>query len=690
MQHCAFTLWSVILSFSSVVWLSSYTLSLPEWAAKASITHYFNSKTHLSEEKATPKKLALIIAVSEYAPHTGWTKTSANHDVPLIKTALSKQGFDTTNDLILLQNEQATKGGMLQAFQAITEQAEKGSVVVIHYSGHGQQIMDLNGDELDGYDEALVPYDAPQEVKDNHRDYRGEKHLSDDELDGLTRKLRAKIGPQGNLLFLLDACHSGTATRGAARVRGTHLKIAPKDYHPQIQSSNSDSWDKTGEDPTLSPFIIFSSSGAGELNYEVEDVQGMMVGPLSYAFSRTLSEAGSRATYQGLFDKIKQEMLMLAPYQTPQIEGNASHQLFGGLAVDQPVYFLVENIHTPQQVSINGGELMGLYHGSKLAFYDIDVQDTSLQPPKARATVTESFLSSNTITLDRPLSEESLRNSWIFVEERTFGKMQVSCKLDLNSHTALNQTLLHTFNDIPTISIHENQAELLIRSAGQKIQLLSGAGYILLEENLSQDMDRLHRMIKQKVLDYARGKYLRQMYFSEPSLRLDFKIIPVSASGSEMRKIKSVPHAGTMEGEPLILKNGDHFKLSVSNKGSKKTYFCVLDIQPDNIINVLVPYGRRSPEEFVIEPGETKVLDGIFVIGEPYGKECFKLISTSTPISLIRMVNTRGSSGIPKGAHPLEVLFHSTYTSQGLRGANPVSIPPSSGHVSSIHFTISP
>jgi hypothetical protein len=31
---------------------------------------------------------------------------------------------------------------------------------IFNSSGHGQQIQDDNGDELDGYDEALIPYDA--------------------------------------------------------------------------------------------------------------------------------------------------------------------------------------------------------------------------------------------------------------------------------------------------------------------------------------------------------------------------------------------------------------------------------------------------------------------------------------------------------------------------------------------------
>src|SRR6185436_1140739 len=90
-------------------------------------------------------------------------------------------------------------------------------------------------DETDGYDEALVPYDAGMRfdpVTNN-----GSHHLRDDELGDKLRQLRKKIGNTGSLLVLLDACHSGTATRGQAIAitRGTDAKLEPSNYHPDIK-----------------------------------------------------------------------------------------------------------------------------------------------------------------------------------------------------------------------------------------------------------------------------------------------------------------------------------------------------------------------------------------------------------------------------------------------------------------------
>ena len=94
--------------------------------------------------------------------------------------------------------------------------------------------MDDNGDEIDGYDESLVPYDAPMNYQKGV--YEGENHLIDDEFGVLLSELREKVGPAGNVLTIIDACYSGTITRGkhSNRIRGTHIKMAPEDYNPAV------------------------------------------------------------------------------------------------------------------------------------------------------------------------------------------------------------------------------------------------------------------------------------------------------------------------------------------------------------------------------------------------------------------------------------------------------------------------
>ena len=71
-----------------------------------------------------------------------------------------------------------------------------GDSLVFHFSGHGGQEEDEDGDELDGQDETICPLDG---------DLNG--NIRDDEInDALVRPLV----PGVTLHAVVDACHSGT------------------------------------------------------------------------------------------------------------------------------------------------------------------------------------------------------------------------------------------------------------------------------------------------------------------------------------------------------------------------------------------------------------------------------------------------------------------------------------------------
>jgi len=133
------------------------------------------------------EKYALIIAVGDYPKKTGWSSISSVNDVPLIEQTLLNQGFKKEKIEILI-NENATYAGIKAALDKLLQKINPDDIVVIHYSGHGQQIFDDDeGEEIDGKDEALVPYDAW--VRYNHN-YKGENHFRDDELGNYITRFR--------------------------------------------------------------------------------------------------------------------------------------------------------------------------------------------------------------------------------------------------------------------------------------------------------------------------------------------------------------------------------------------------------------------------------------------------------------------------------------------------------------------
>ena len=95
----------------------------------------------------------------------------------------------------------------MAALNKIVKEADSNDVVYIHYSGHGSQVEDLNGDEpQDQLDETIVPQDGRTE---------GVPDITDDELEALLSQLKTS-----QAVVVLDSCHSGTATRGLeVRVR---------------------------------------------------------------------------------------------------------------------------------------------------------------------------------------------------------------------------------------------------------------------------------------------------------------------------------------------------------------------------------------------------------------------------------------------------------------------------------------
>ena len=153
-------------------------------------------------------KRALVIGLGEQQDKS-WAKIHGDNDVSYVKAMLERAGY---NEIDTLVNKHATKEGIVVAFQNMTNKCNNGDMVYIHFSGHGQQVTDVDGDEEDGWDEAWVPYDAF--FRYDEQMYKGENHLIDDEINVLLTNIKEKIGSSGAMLVVIDACHSAHATSG--------------------------------------------------------------------------------------------------------------------------------------------------------------------------------------------------------------------------------------------------------------------------------------------------------------------------------------------------------------------------------------------------------------------------------------------------------------------------------------------
>lgn len=236
-------------------------------------------------------KRALLVGISDYGnameDPNKWANISGANDVLLLSPLFSEQGYTVTS----LVDSQATHAGITKALSELAKESKKGDLVYIHFSMHGQPFEDLNGDEDDGWDEALIPVDAQMLYSEGV--YDGKNHLLDDELEVYFNDIRSKIGSEGHLYVILDACHSGTASRGDDdHIRGTRegFTRSGKDYTPDRTQETNDYF-TVASTKGQSPITFIEACRSYQVNREVRDVEtNTWYGSLSFYIAQSMKD----------------------------------------------------------------------------------------------------------------------------------------------------------------------------------------------------------------------------------------------------------------------------------------------------------------------------------------------------------------------------------------------------------------
>lgn len=141
-------------------------------------------------------KNALCVGINDY-PGTNSDLSGCVNDANDWAAELKGRGYAVES----LLDEKATRKGMVDALTKLIGNSKAGDSLVFTYSGHGSWLPDDGGDEPDGRDEMLCPYDIDQE-----------QYLMDDDL-ALIFKGKPK---DVRLYFISDSCHSGSVARFAS------------------------------------------------------------------------------------------------------------------------------------------------------------------------------------------------------------------------------------------------------------------------------------------------------------------------------------------------------------------------------------------------------------------------------------------------------------------------------------------
>ena len=147
---------------------------------------------------ASAESRALLIGVGEYQ-NPNANLPGIDLDIDIARKLAGQLGY-RDSQITVLSNQDVTRENILREFNAMAQSVTGNDKVFIYYSGHGTQIPDTDGDEKDGYDEALTLYNL------GYGEDQGV--LIDDEINDLLRSL-----PSKNTTLMVDSCCSGTAVK---------------------------------------------------------------------------------------------------------------------------------------------------------------------------------------------------------------------------------------------------------------------------------------------------------------------------------------------------------------------------------------------------------------------------------------------------------------------------------------------
>lgn len=138
--------------------------------------------------------LGLFAGISDYQGD-GSDLYGCDDDATFLAQAFRERGIQGEADQTVLTDAAVTRDGVLTAIAQIAAEAGENDVVVVFYSGHGNQITDSTPDpaDFDGSEETLSVYDGD---------------ITDDDLVQALSAIRANT-----VILALDSCHSGGFAR---------------------------------------------------------------------------------------------------------------------------------------------------------------------------------------------------------------------------------------------------------------------------------------------------------------------------------------------------------------------------------------------------------------------------------------------------------------------------------------------
>jgi hypothetical protein len=636
-------------------------------------------------------RFALLVGVDDYAqpeePALRVTPLQGpGNDVELMKSLLVKQyGFtDDKTHIVTLEGKQATRAAILENFKSHligNSQKHKDAVVLFYFSGHGSTTEDKNNDEGDGIDETLVAYDSRQD---------GGNDIVDDDINALFEELRKNTN---NISFVLDSCHSGSATRDLSL---TAKRLPP---NPNMSSVSSDLRGKGLNSkevvnevlPRNEQYAVLSGSLPDELSHEMEIPEAKKVhGLLTYYLVDTLKRS-PKISYEQAKKEVQKAVGQRAPSQHPQAEGAVGREVFGGAGNIEDPYIAILKKEEGKTFIIHAGASLGLQEGAILAVYSSTANKLSGEEGKlANARLTKvGHIDSTAELLDEPKSPISESDKVVIVTPY-YGMHPMSVYL----------------TDLPRQKTSEEDKKLLraVAKALDKNQLVSVSsdpkswdlaiqrgctlenGSLLLSSQLQDSPNSCHSSyyVAPRDQDYALFNFSVNSNEGDTKAQKLVEVLERQAKRENLRRLDNAvsplegklklslidvavdkdPMGGLVTKSESEIENtgiapmtvGDYFKLKVKNDSDKDLYVSLIVLGSSGRIRIW-PETSSGSEKIVAGKSITMPQGAAYTAGRPLGIETYKLIATTVSDVNFRVLESPGVSR-DIATSPLEWLLN--------------------------------
>jgi hypothetical protein len=294
--------------------------------------------------------------------------TGVGNDVAAMSRVLDLWGFASSP----CEAENASRAGILDAYERLIADANQDDAVVVYYSGHG------------GYSEGpddrtlaparrtiqfIVPTDYHASTEN---DFRG---ITAVELSLLLARLTEKTK---NVTVVLDCCHAAHMSRE----REMTAKALSRKVSYRLVANHMDNLRRRGQRldlwvPPGNPHAVRVVACAPEQSaYEYDNRDGVRTGMLTEAVAQALTEAKATdrpVSWSTVIDRVRQRVLTTKPSQRPDAEGPAQRLLFDVVEAD-PVATLPATM-TADRIRIGGAPLFGVRPGDTFAIMSGDDDD---------------------------------------------------------------------------------------------------------------------------------------------------------------------------------------------------------------------------------------------------------------------------------------------------------------------------